>query len=154
MRLRPTHALAILTFGIAVVAASGQAQAQHYRTVGSYGSAQGYGLHGAGYAFAGETVRGGYIGAPLTRFPRPSEIVPAAWTYGTYGIPTVAGIERAPMAPPSLTIVNAPTGSSARRARPAARILHRDERGGWMPSERTGAATTGVHIVEVQVPRR
>jgi hypothetical protein len=87
--------------------------------------------------FAGEFVRGSYIGAPLTRVPRPSEIVPAPWSYGTYGIPTVTGIEAPPAARPSLTVINA--GSA--RGRQGARAV--------APGE-----TAGARVIAVQVPRR
>jgi len=78
--------------------------------------------------FAGPFVRGTYIGAPLTRVPRPSQIVPSPWSYGTYGIPTVTGIAAAPAQPPTITVINA-TNSAASRA-------------------------AGARVISVQVPRR
>lgn len=92
-------------------------------------SAQGVYPYGSGQdGFAGPFVRGTYIGAPLTRVPRPSQIVPAPWSYGTYGVPTVTGIAAAPALPPTLTVINA-TVPAARRA-------------------------AGAQIISVQVPRR
>jgi len=78
--------------------------------------------------FAGPFVRGTYIGAPLTRVPRPSQIVPAPWSYGTYGVPTVSGIAAAPAQPPTITVINA-TNTAANRA-------------------------AGAQVISVQVPRR
>ena len=88
--------------------------------------------------FAGPFVRGAYIGAPLTRVPRPSEIVPAPWSYGTYGIPTVTGIASAPAAAPTITVINA-TAPNPDRRRGAARDADR---------------AAGARIITVQVPRR
>ncbi len=51
-----------------------------------------YGYSDGGYRFAGPVVEGAYLGAPFTRLPSTSRIVPPAWGYGTYGVPTVAGI--------------------------------------------------------------
>ena len=86
--------------------------------------------------FAGEFVRGTYIGAPLTRVPRPTQIVPTPWSYGTYGVPTVTGIQAAPAAEPTLTVINAaPYGRRGARA------------GGADP-------VAGARVIAVQGPRR
>ncbi|MGH1572764.1 hypothetical protein ACRAWG_21455 [Methylobacterium sp. P31] len=87
--------------------------------------------------FAGEFVHGTYIGAPLTRVPRPTQIVPAPWSYGTYGIPTVSGIAALPAAQPTLTVINA-SGPDRRR------------HGGAAGENRVA----GAHVITVQVPRR
>ena len=106
-------------------------------------SAQGYGgvpyasAYTDTYGFAGEFVRGDYIGAPLTRVPSPTQIVPAPWSYGTYGVPTVSGIAAAPTAQPSLTVIHT-AGPKARRHL------------GAVDEDRT----TGARIIAVQVPRR
>jgi hypothetical protein len=107
-------------------------------------SAEGFGAptpyapaYADGYGFAGEFVRGDYIGAPLTRVPRPSEIVPSPWSYGTYGVPTVSGIAPAPTARPTLTVIQA--------AGPKGR-----QRLGAVAEERTA----GAQIIAVRVPRR
>lgn len=92
-------------------------------------SAQGVYPYGSGPdGFAGPFVRGTYIGSPLTRVPRPSQIVPAPWSYGTYGVPTVTGISAAPALPPTLTVINATVPATRRAA--------------------------GAQIISVQVPRR
>ncbi|MCJ2057437.1 hypothetical protein MKL09_12805 [Methylobacterium sp. J-048] len=78
--------------------------------------------------FAGPLVRGTYIGAPLTRVPRPSQLVPSPWSYGTYGIPTVTGIAAAPAQPPTITVINATNPAVSRAA--------------------------GAQVITVQVPRR
>lgn len=100
-----------------------------------------YGPAGAG-DFAGPFVRGTYIGAPLTRVPRPTEIVPSPWSYGTYGVPTVTGIAAPPAQMPTITVINAtnPAPRSTRERR----------------AERTteSGRTAGAQIITVEVPRR
>jgi hypothetical protein len=92
--------------------------------------------------FAGPFVRGTYIGAPLTRVPRPTEIVPSPWSYGTYGVPTVSGIAAPPAQPPTLTVINATD--------PAPRSM-RERRG---DRATVSGRNAGAQIVTVQVPRR
>lgn len=116
-----------------------------------YGPTYGYGA--PRYGFADEAVRGAYIGAPLTRFPRPSEIVPPAWSYGTYGVPTISGIPPAPVGEPTLTVINA-REPARRRPSPGARILSRDAGGGWSAAEAGSYRPAGVRVIGVQVPRR
>ncbi|MDP4024968.1 hypothetical protein Q8W71_20270 [Methylobacterium sp. NEAU 140] len=106
------------------VTATVPAAAEGRRRVAPYGTV--YGTEG-GYGYAGDFVRGTYVGAPFTRFPRPAEIVPSPWSYGTYGIPTVSGQPPAPTGQPTLTVVN---GGSAGRSDP------------------------GLRVIEVRVPRR
>ena len=100
-----------------------------------------YGPYGPAYlggdGFAGEFVRGSYIGAPLTRVPRPTEIVPSPWSYGTYGIPTVTGIAAPPVAAPTLTVINAAPPSGRRGARAV-----------------DDGQTAGARVIAVRVPRR
>ncbi|MCJ2096097.1 hypothetical protein MKK67_26900 [Methylobacterium sp. J-072] len=91
--------------------------------------------------FAGPFVRGTYIGAPLTRVPRPTEIVPSAWSYGTYGIPTVTGIAAPPAQLPSITVINA-TGPAPRPTRERRTERVSDSR------------VAGAQVITVQVPRR
>lgn len=107
------------------------AAAQDFRGVESHGPAYG--------GYAGGFVRGAYVGAPPTRLPRPSQIVPSPWSYGTYGIPTVSGIPAAPTGQPTLTVIDArgPQASSRRNGASAG-----------------GDGSTGVRIIEVEVPRR
>lgn len=121
-RTVPLVALAMLGFTAPPVAAQG------FRTVEPYRSF--HARHGGGYGYADEFVRGSYVGAPFTRVPSPSDIVPAPWSYGTYGIPTVSGIAAAPVGQPTLTVING-RGSRAR-------------------SEDGGAA----RVIEIAVPRR
>ena len=93
--------------------------------------------------FAGPFVRGTYIGAPLTRVPRPSQLVPSAWSYGTYGIPTVTGVAAPPAQLPTITVINA-TGPAIPRP---ARASRADRLGSVAPQ-------AGAQLVTVQVPRR
>lgn len=110
------------------------AAAQDLRGVRSHGAA-----HGVDDGYAGAFVRGAYVGAPPARVPRPSQIVPAPWSYGTYGIPTVSGIPAAPAGQPTVTVINArgPKAPSTRGGVPAG-----------------GEGATGARIIEVEVPRR
>lgn len=126
MWTRPVSILAAMT----AVAAALPAAAQGFRGGEVYGSNHGY---------AGDFVRGTYVGAPLTRVPRPSQIVPSPWSYGTYGIPTVSGIPATPAGQPTLTVINARGPQAlARRGEPFA----------------DGDRAAGVRVIEVQVPRR
>ena len=145
--LRP--ALVVLALGAGLAGA----RAGEYGRVGPYGTVvSGPGYAYGGYGFADEAVRGAYIGAPLTRFPRPSEIVPPAWSYGTYGIPTVAGITRAPVGQPTLTVIDTPSPPPRRRG--GARILSRGESGRWARMDMPAMESTGARIIAVRVPRR
>ncbi|GJE29305.1 hypothetical protein [Methylobacterium organophilum] len=119
--------------------------------------AYGYGPagYGDGYTFAEPFVSGSYVGAPLTRFPRPSEIVPPAWGYGTYGVPTYSGIRQGPAAKPMLYVIDSPRGAPSRAGTGRARIVERGHDGRWSDTER-GAETRGggARVVDVTVPRR
>lgn len=125
-----------LVLTVIALAAAAPASAQTFRSIEPYAPVS----YSSGYAgdpsFAGEFVRGTYIGAPLTRVPRPSQIVPAPWSYGTYGIPTVTGIPAAPAAQPTLTVINA-----APKARRHERAVGADP-------------VAGARVITVQVPRQ
>lgn len=142
-RMLPRLALAAV-----LASGAGAAGAQGFRAAGyapSYGDPVGYG-------FADEAVRGAYVGAPLTRFPSPNEIVPAPWSYGTYGVPTLSGIRPAPVAAPRLTVIDAGAAPVRRAAGP--RILSRDGGGDWTRAEPAPQGADGVHVVAVKVGRR
>ena len=113
------------------------ASAQGVHRVAPYGRP--LGGYGGDYGYAGAFVRGDYVGAPLTHVPRPAQLVPTPWSYGTYGIPTVSGIPQAPTGQPTLTVINA-RGPNATPRRGDAR------------PERDGAA--GISVIDVRVPRR
>lgn len=144
-------ALAVGTGGVGAVELYRQGYGPAYGS--AYAPRYGSGYGTSGYGFADEAVRGAYIGAPLTRFPRPSEIVPPAWSYGTYGVPTISGIPPAPVGEPTLTVINA-REPARRRPAPGARILQRGAAGGWEAAEASGYRPAGVRVIEVQVPRR
>lgn len=120
-----------------------------------YGYAYGYG--DGGYRFAGPVVEGAYLGAPFTRLPSTSRIVPPAWGYGTYGIPTAAGIRDTPVARPTLTVIERPASAGLRPAarRQGARVLSKDSRGIWTdPAPRSEGGEFGAQVVSVRVPAR
>lgn len=148
------HSLRPALVVLALAAGLGQASAGEYGRALPYGTVLTGPGYGGGYGFADEAVRGAYIGAPLTRFPRPSEIVPPAWSYGTYGIPTVAGIARAPVGEPTLTVIHAQNPAPRRAG--GARILSRGEAGRWarIDARAQTAEPTGARIIAVRVPRR
>lgn len=108
---------------------------------GYYGTNAGY---GAGYGLGDNLVGGAYVGAPLTRFPTPRELVPPAWGYGTYGVPTVSGIRRAPVGEPTVYVIDSP--APRLRAASRSRVISRDRDGHWSqlsPGGATGAAYSG-----------
>lgn len=125
--MAPRTTLALLALILAA-----PASAEGFHRVDAYGP-----VHAGEDGFAGNFVRGTYIGAPLTRVPRPTQIVPAPWSYGTYGIPTVSGIAAPPAAQPTLTVINAGDAGARRRGREAA-----------------DGRPSGPQIISVQVPRR
>lgn len=119
--------LKITLLATALSLGSGAVCAQGVYGYEGFGAPQGY---PGDYGYAGSAIRGDYVGAPLTRFPRPSELVPSAWGYGTYGIPTVSGIRQAPVGTPTVYVIDAPGAASASgsgSARP--RILTRGRDG-------------------------
>lgn len=110
----------------------------------------------SGYGFAGPAVEGAYLGAPFTRLPRTSRLVPPAWGYGTYGVPTVAGIRDAPAARPTLTIIDRPgsAGPRSARRRPGARVLSKAPNGTWTEPPHSAIEGGGAQVVSVRVPAR
>lgn len=136
-------AVSRLALAAAVSLGAGAAGAQG---LGGYG-------YGSGYGFADEAVRGAYVGVPFGAFPSPTRIVPAPWSYGTYGVPTLSGIARAPAAAPSLTLIN-PGPRAPSRPSAGARVLSRDAGGGWERVEPDAQAAHGPRIIAVTVPRR
>jgi hypothetical protein len=142
---RRRHGLGLLGVLLATGLA-GSAQAQ----VASYGvRSVPFGYEDS---YAGPLLRGDYIGAPLTRFPRPSELVPSAWGYGTYGVPTVAGIRSAPVGTPTVYVIEAPRTATSESRRTRARALSRAPAPQFAPvaERRSGSA----RVITVGVPQR
>lgn len=150
----------------ALTLCAGAAGAQGYGGYeGGYGPPPGL---SAGASYAGPLLAGDYVGAPLTRFPRPTELVPSAWGYGTYGVPTVTGIRQAPAGTPTLIVIDAPAPAARRSGAARSRILSRGRDAVWRdgagrPAARLSDAgarldaprTAGAaRIVTVSVPRR
>ncbi|WP_019905918.1 hypothetical protein [Methylobacterium sp. 77] len=79
-------------------------------------------------SYAGPLIRGDYIGAPLTRFPRPTELVPSAWGYGTYGVPTVTGIRPASVGTPTVYVIDTPPRVARQVRASGPRIVSRGRR--------------------------
>lgn len=144
-----------LALAVLLAVAAGTASAEGVRTVGyGYGAPYGGGYGGyGGYGFADEAVRGAYVGAPFTSVPSPNRIVPAPWSYGTYGVPTISGIRQAAVAAPSVTVIN-PGARPAPRRSSGARILSRDGGGGWTRTESEARQASGANVIAVTVPRR
>ncbi|GJE17921.1 hypothetical protein [Methylobacterium marchantiae] len=126
--------------------------------------ASSYGHHGGSLqrfdeSYAGPLIRGDYLGAPLTRFPRPTELVPSAWGYGTYGVPTVTGIRPASVGTPTVYVIDAPPRAERRVRNSGPRIVSRNRRGpvskADIPPASPVAASTqaGAKIVTVSVGR-
>lgn len=127
MRLRTVTLLA----AVAALPASLPAAAEGFHPHSYYG--EGYPRVAYGRGFAQPFVAGEYIGAPFTRVPSPNRIVPAPWSYGTYGVPTASGIAAAPTGAPTLTVIHAPGARKGTR----------------------GEVDAGdVRVVNVSVPRR
>ncbi|ACL61138.1 hypothetical protein [Methylobacterium nodulans] len=86
---------------------------------------------------------------PLLTLPRPAELVPSAWGYGTYGIPTVAGIASPPRAEPVVYVIDG-VGSRG----PAE--LGRRRNGSWQAAEKGPALRRSepARVVGIAVPRR
>jgi len=137
------------SLGIALLISSGAvfaaAAGEGYGYIGDHG-------HGGYYGFAGEAVGGSYLGAPLTRFPRPSELVTPAWGYGTYGVPTLTGIRQAPTAAPTLTVING--YEPAQRHRVPFHPGRRTDEQGSRGVEDDGSQRGSVRVISVTVPRR
>lgn len=116
---------------------------------------QGY----SGYSevrFAGPAIEGAYLGAPFAPLASTSRIVPPAWGYGTYGIPTVAGVRDAPAARPTLTVIERRRPAAGRLAprRHGPRILSKDSSGTWVDPASRSEVEGGPQVVSVQVPAR
>lgn len=115
---------------------------------------------GPAYGFAGNLVDGAYIGAPLTRVPSPDRLVPPAWGYGTYGVPTVAGIREAPAARPALYVIER-QGRAENRLLPrrSAKVVSRGNDGRWTDTgiglaDRAAVEGSGAQVVSVRVPKQ
>ncbi|MFE1601989.1 hypothetical protein [Methylobacterium sp. ID0610] len=115
----------------------------------------------AGGVVASEAAPPVVAEGPLLTLPQPSELVPSAWGYGTYGIPTVAGIASPPRAEPVVYVIEGGSPRAPATARTASigpAVYGRTRGGAWEkraqparpPASRSGAA----RVVEVAVPRR
>lgn len=144
----PSRLTAALLGAALSCTALGSAQAQYASDEAGYAVVSTYG-------YAGSAIRGDYVGAPLTRFPRPDQIVPSAWGYGTYGVPTVAGIHPAPVGTPTVYVIDAPAPTVRRQAaRP--RVVTRNRTAGVLarPAAAPAVSTGGARVVTVTVPHR
>ncbi|WP_051086510.1 hypothetical protein [Methylobacterium sp. WSM2598] len=119
------------------------------------------------YGFAGGVVAGGeavppiVTEGPLLTLPRPAELVPTAWGYGTYGVPTVAGIPSPPRAEPVVYVIDGVGAARPRAGEPGAAgpaVYRRARDGSWLAAgtvERPAARRVGgARVVEIAVPRR
>lgn len=119
------------------------------------GSAEAQAIDGDGvastYGYAGPAIRGDYVGAPLSRFPRPDQLVPRAWGYGTYGVPTVSGIAPAPAGTPTVYVIE-PSTPAMRKTTARSRVLARPRADTFAQTH--APAPDGPSIVAVRVPSR
>lgn len=138
--------IATVTLGLAagLSCALTSAHAQGVR----YGQ-DGYGYADRGYGFGEPLVRGEYVGAPLSRVPRPSDLVPSVWGYGTYGVPTMTGIRSAPVGIPTVYVIDGPPPAGRRSASRDARRAPGDA----VPAGGHGNAG-GARVIPVTLPRR
>jgi len=111
---------------------------------------------GTAYGYAGPAIRGDYVGAPLTRFPRPDQIVPSAWGYGTYGVPTVSGLPPAPVGTPTVYVIESPAPAARPRGTAGPRVLSRTRTGRFAPAAVPAPTVTagGARVLSVSVPPR
>ena len=130
---------------LSCAAAGAQAQGAGYGYGNSYAN--------EGYGFAEPAIRGDYIGAPFTRSPRPSDLVPAVWGYGTYGVPTMTGIRTATVGVPTVYVIDAPANAGRHRG---PRIVSRDGDGSRadLRGESRPVSAGGARVIAVSVPRR
>lgn len=153
----PRLGLAAALCLVAASAADAGERGFHGARHGGFGrvgpSALGYGYGGRygayGYGFADAAVNGAYIGAPYTRFPRPNELVPPAWGYGTYGVPTATGIQQAPAADPTVYVIDTPARASR------SRVISRGSDGRWSEDAAVPAPSSGgARVVRMAVDGR
>ena len=149
VRDRPSLAASFVV-AAALSLSAGAASAETVRLT-PYGYGAAYAGQG-GYGFADEAVRGAYVGAPFSNVPSPNRIVPAPWSYGTYGVPTITGLREAPVAAPSVTVVNPGERAVARPGRGPHTLL-RGRDGAWTSGGQVQAGN-GVSVVTVSVPHR
>ncbi|KQT45393.1 hypothetical protein ASG52_14595 [Methylobacterium sp. Leaf456] len=155
---RPSFFARLLTAGAVLALAGTAAQAEPLSHAGpSYGQTV---YAASGYGFAGNAVDGTYIGAPFTRIPTPDRLVPPAWGYGTYGVPTVVGIREAPSARPALYVIER-QGRAENRLLPrrGAKVVSRSRDGTWTDvgigaADRAAVERSGAQVVSVRVPGR
>lgn len=93
----------------------------------------GYGHPGTFRPRFDESYAGPYIVASprtgsLPPIPRPTELVPSAWGYGTYDVPTATGIRPAPVGTPTLYVIDTPTDARRKARSQGPRILSRGRR--------------------------
>jgi hypothetical protein len=138
MRLRTLTILAALAASATTPAFAQEVYGPYPYGAGYRGAAPVYPRVAGHGGFARPFIQGDYIGAPLTVVPRPDRLVPAAWSYGTYGVPTVSGIASPPTGQPTLTVIHAPTPRKAARPTFSA----------------SGEDTADMRVVNVSVPRR
>ncbi len=144
---------AALTIGAASGVSAGDWSFHHghgyYPGYGAFVGPYAYG--GGAYGFADAGISGAYIGAPQTRFPRPSELVPSALGYGTYGVPTVTGIRQAPAAQPTVYVIDR-SAQPIRERSSRPRLLTRRKGGKWVePTDSAVSDAGGARVVSLSV---
>ncbi len=103
-------------------------------------------------SYAGPYVFAASLAASSAPVPRPTELIPSAWGYGAYGIPTATGIRPAPVGTPSLYVIDKSPGARHPARNPGPRVLLR---GGRTPASTSLASQmqTGAKIVTLRPGR-
>lgn len=101
-------------------------------------------------SYAGSYVVAASHAASRPRLPRPTELVPSAWGYGTYGIPTATGIRPAPVGTPTIYLIDTSPGAMHQARHAGPRILSRKGRNpvaiSIAPQMRAGATIVTLRI--------
>lgn len=119
-----------------------------FASYGGYGSYAGASVYTGGYGFGGGPIVSDYPRHRLV--PRSTDLVPPAWGYGVYGVPSATGIRQAPAARPTVYVIDRPV---ARHREPVrSRILSRSRGGEWQDVGQASAG--GARVVSVKVPPR
>ena len=147
--LRSGFAAGMLMAGVSTASAWERLGFASYGGSGNYAGAS---VYTRGYGFGGGPVASGYETYEPRLVPHSTDLVPPAWGYGVYGVPSATGIAKAPAARPTVYVIDRP--AAGRREGGRARILSRRSGGDWGDARGSDTGPGGARIVSVTVPRR